>query len=370
MEGRLHEAIVETEWKHKGVPREGSHRFIVITTPGSYESHLYTPLSYQYQWSSDPDPPRSGKGSKTKPRWVNAHIPGVRPAWIVVDEFHEQKSLAKNHGPWEHIMDMRKCARGFPSLIAMSGTPVSIGPADIMGPLQCLTGEQQVINELQEMNTEFKQSLQQDPTSRDMMNLISRFGALYRPLTLRRTENSSWFGDKILNLPLLHQKDINVAFPAKYRPFLEAMTNRIAVAAQQSDIARTNKKFMLKIFLKTVTRQQLLVSTLPWLAWFWVQSDENREERLRASDYPQFYLDRDGNWSNSNIFYKMGDLYNISISLPKYRALDRILKQACKDGSKMLVFSQFIAIASFTQHVSLPASSPHIIPCSCQSMVP
>ena len=108
---------------------------------GSYQSHLYTPHSYQYQWSSDPDPPRSGKGSHTKPWSVNANISGVLPAWIVVDEFHLLKAMAKGAGPWQSIMDMRKCAEDFPSLIAMSGTPVSIGPADIKGPLMCLTND-------------------------------------------------------------------------------------------------------------------------------------------------------------------------------------------------------------------------------------
>ena len=72
---------------------------------------------------------------------VYAHTPGVLPAWIVVDEFHLLKSMAKGAGPWQSIMDMRKCAEDFPSLIAMSGTPVSIGPADFKGPLMCLTND-------------------------------------------------------------------------------------------------------------------------------------------------------------------------------------------------------------------------------------
>ena len=51
---------------------------------------------------------------------------------------------------------------------------------------------------------------------------------------------------------------------------------------------------MLRNFLRTLTRQQLLVSILPWLARFWSESDENREERLLAADYPQRHLDKNG----------------------------------------------------------------------------
>ena len=155
----MYEAIPDIAWQYKGVPPKGSHRFIIITTPGSYEAYVYTPISYPYIWSRDPDAPPTGKGSQTRVKWVRARIPDVRPAWIVVDEFHEQKSIAKNHGPWEHIIDMRKCARGFRSLIAMSLTPVSIGPIDITAPLQCLTGDRKVIDELHRMHTKFNELL-------------------------------------------------------------------------------------------------------------------------------------------------------------------------------------------------------------------
>ena len=64
-------------------------------------------------------------------------------------------------------------------------------------PLQCLTGDRKVIDDIHRMHTTFNELLQKDPRSSDMMTLISRFGALYRPLTLRRTENSSWFGGTV-----------------------------------------------------------------------------------------------------------------------------------------------------------------------------
>ena len=65
-----------------------------------------------------------------KARFTDGYIPGILSSWIVVDEFHLLKSMSKNSGPWEHITDMRKWAREVPSIMAMSGTPVSVGPAD------------------------------------------------------------------------------------------------------------------------------------------------------------------------------------------------------------------------------------------------
>ena len=52
---------------------------------------------------------------------------GVFPAWVVIDEFRLLKSMSKTAGPWEYIMDIRKWAKDIPAVIAMSGTPVSVG---------------------------------------------------------------------------------------------------------------------------------------------------------------------------------------------------------------------------------------------------
>ena len=79
-----------------------------------------------------------------------------------------------------------------PAVLAMSGTPVLVRPADIKGPLMCLTSDQDrsVIEDLDEIDKCFKELVEVDITSKDMTTLISRFGALYRSRTLRRTEDS------------------------------------------------------------------------------------------------------------------------------------------------------------------------------------
>ena len=371
--GRLYSQVPDKKWRYEGTPRAGSHQYIVITTPGSYIAHLYEAISYRYQWSGEPDPPPSGAGSRRQIRFKNEYVPGVLPSWVVVDEFHLLKSMSKNSGPWEYIMDIRKWAQEVPSIVAMSGTPVSVGPADIKGPLMCLRDGGQhsqhsvAIDDLDKMNSRFNELLERNPTSPDMTTLISNFGALYRPLTLRRTEESLWFGDKILNLPAVHQKDINVAFPTQYRQALNDMTHRIADEVQRGP---SSDGFKMHSFYRTITRQQLLASTIPWLVKFWSESQENREERLLAANYPLDHLDENGNWLSTNPFRALGNVYTDDIPLPKFRALDQIIKRVFKQKFKMLVFSQYIAVASFAQHVSLPASLLYIILCFRRSMVP
>ena len=107
-------------------------------------------------------------------------------------------------------MDMRKRAEDIPAVMAMSGTPVSVGPADNKGPLMCLTSDQvggqsqnsSVINDLDRMDQRFNELVEMDPTSTDMTTLISNFGAVYYPRTLR-TEDSLRFGD---TLSVIHQR--------------------------------------------------------------------------------------------------------------------------------------------------------------------
>ena len=62
-----------------------------------------------------------------------------------------QENMRKGNAPkivdvnqldtWEYIMDMREWTREAPAIMVMSGTPVSVGPADIKGPLMCLTSD-------------------------------------------------------------------------------------------------------------------------------------------------------------------------------------------------------------------------------------
>ena len=50
------------------------------------------------------------------------------------------KSVSRKAGPSEFIRDMHAIRLTIPSVVAISGTPISTGPADILGPLVCFTG--------------------------------------------------------------------------------------------------------------------------------------------------------------------------------------------------------------------------------------
>lgn len=68
-------------------------------------------------------------------------------------------------------------------------------------------------------------------------------------------------------------------------------------------------------FYKTITRQQLLASTIPWVGNFWSGPRSNREERLLGASYPQEHLDKNGNWLPTDPLYAMGDIYTDEIPL-------------------------------------------------------
>ena len=160
------------------------------------------------------------------------------------------------------------------------------------------------------------------PTSTDLTTLISNFSALYRPLTLRRTEDSLWFGDKILSLPAIHRRDIDVAFPTQYRNALNDMTRRIADEVDHS-VDQGSLKTKMNTFYKTMTRQQLLASAIPWLVNFWSGTRANQEEHFLAASCPQEHLDKNQNWLPTNPFWAMGLIYTGEIPLPSCKVLFR-----------------------------------------------
>ena len=85
------------------------------------------------------------------------------------------------------VMHIQKWNNGVPTMKAMSGTPISIGPVDIKGPLICLQGThlESLSNpnsfplaKLDEMDTMFNNLLQDDPKSTTRTELTSEFPAL------------------------------------------------------------------------------------------------------------------------------------------------------------------------------------------------
>lgn len=51
---------------------------------------------------------------------------------------------------------------------------------------------------------------------------------------------------------------------------------------------------------------------------------------MLAAKLPMEHLDENGDWLSTNPFYALEDVYTGEIQLPKFRALDQIVKQARK----------------------------------------
>ena len=75
MKERQYQRIDSKAWQSKAIPPTDSPQYIVISTPGSYENHLFQPISYQYHWSAENDPPASGEGSRGQIKFHNAYVP-------------------------------------------------------------------------------------------------------------------------------------------------------------------------------------------------------------------------------------------------------------------------------------------------------
>lgn len=114
------------------------------------------------------------------------------------------------------------------------------------------------------MNAKFNVLLQDDPKNAAMAALIQGFGTFWQPITIRRSENTEWFGEKILELPPVHERDMDVAIPSKLRDALNQMFTCIAHDIYKSS-NNQNAGMKDNTFYKTLIRQQLLASTIPWL---------------------------------------------------------------------------------------------------------
>ena len=75
MKERQYQRIDSKAWQSKAIPPADSPQYIVISTPGSYENHLFQPISYQYRWSAENDSPASGEGSRGQIKFHNAYVP-------------------------------------------------------------------------------------------------------------------------------------------------------------------------------------------------------------------------------------------------------------------------------------------------------
>ena len=361
---RLFHELPESHWKGKCSARSLSPPFILLTTPQSFETKLLKKLSYTYKWSPDPDPPASGLGSKKKPIWKWSTIPALTVSWALIDEFHIVKSEARGSGPWASIQDMYKSIRTLPSVVAISGTPFSTGPADIAGPISCLSqlqllesataGDQPLLNveKLRGIARKFKNLVESPPggaTNNIMKSLVDDLGTRMTTNTLRRTEESLWGGAPILSLPPLDARQWSLKFPTKYHHPLIKLRAQVADRAQQAGKGTFEQNAYQ--YWKSMTRQELMIATIPWLIEFWEKA-RNADQRFLVADYAHWLDDSNYKWLNNHPLLYLRPRYENLEEIKKFAIVTDVCRRALISGDKVLIFSQFVLCASFAQDVS------------------
>ena len=358
---RLYKAIGDEDWIGQGVPHKSPCHYIILTTPGSYETRLFNQTGYRFPWSAQADPPLTGPGSRVTVRFNDCIIPGLSPAWILVDEFHLIKSISRNKGPWHFIQRLHAVQQTIPSLVAISGTPISIGPGDIMGPLMCFKDHYAAgfpgthpddldVEALEKIDINFTALMKTNPNGDEMDSLIRSFGQRFRFRALRRIERSKWGKWTVLRLPPQIHTVHNVDFPPQFLVQLQGLREAIQYNFDKGAGSRKEKATP---YAKSFFRQELLISTVPWLAEYW-QDPRSRNERFLAQEYSRHFLDPSNNndWLDTHPLHDYKTRYANDGSLPKFQVLDGILLRAQSKSNKVVIFSQYIALASFAQHVS------------------
>ena len=82
------------------------------------------------------------------------------------------------------------------------------------------------VETLDAMHKEFTHFVDIGETGQPMLDLIHRFGALMKSQTLRSTETSSWYGQRILKMPPIEHLAYNVAFPRHVEILSDSLRTR------------------------------------------------------------------------------------------------------------------------------------------------
>lgn len=206
--------------EHTNRPLPGQTRIIVLTTPGSFESQVfskvmrvrYTLVKEKYnRMVQKPEP-----------------IPGIHCSWsfLFVDELH----LCKSEASYFHSSIMKSKIHGNPWMWPMSGTPFESGPGDMISYIRLLEAQwgkldqagltedvrkahklssvnslkatQEQFDILQRKTLRAAKSNQDADLNgqdkRDLDNAIARFKAQLRHIMIRRTADSHGLDGKTL----------------------------------------------------------------------------------------------------------------------------------------------------------------------------
>ena len=271
-----------------GNAKSGSEKIIILTTSASFEGHVYrlTKISYQETVSVDRFNKNGKKLPKQGTKTVTIDKNSIRYARVIVDEFHNEKSITAT------IPKLLRETITTGCIWAASGTPFEAGPKDLLGYIKALevrwSGNDEIIrrcgseaasNIHKNVEAIRRKAAREDTIDNTLPNLTAqvteKFGHILQMLMIRRTTESTWFNQPILDIPELNYNDITTPLDNRYVPmFTKLAEDAKAVLLRQYEANMvtwrengcrgTEPKPSSRVWLSSA-RQARILATFPFL---------------------------------------------------------------------------------------------------------
>lgn len=242
---RVHQAALAAYKREEVTSPPRVEQLTVITTPGSFESRVQRPLSL----SKSVRTPSSGPGSRTHPPVIT--VRGDRWRRVIRDESHEERGFAQT-------VKIMGALIGRPPCWMASGTPFDKSPADLVHYIRVLEQARWqsdkelrhcTASALADLGKRFKglqesQKRAANPVAKQQLDgslqaISSELGRILASIGfIRRTANSKWDGQPLLDLPPHQQQDIDCPLGPAEKALLEdlrAAAQRTADQVHQGD---------------------------------------------------------------------------------------------------------------------------------------
>ena len=323
----------------------------------SFQNRLQDPSALQFtdDWKSN---------AKKRSNDLHVRLSVFCPAWLIQDEFHLNKGI--DAGACLMIQNFN---RNFPTArpwtVFMSGTPVEISPADLAGPVSTMETEewQKKNNIYHECRHSYLTNLAKTfgsfvkmgvaTTHAKIEEVCREFSQILPKLMLRRSEDASWFGHEILDLPPRRQYEKTVPFPLEYQELMRQqhaifqaqlkVDVDAAVEAWEQAGSKGIKPTMssAKAYLNNARRMPMIAG-IPYFAKYFT---ENPNVKLNNQDVlKNGWLGRNSPfYSHIPLIYKYAS---------KLQFLQRLMTERLKPDKKLVVATNWTATADIITSVS------------------
>lgn len=249
-------------------PPKDSERFLVLTTPASFASHVVKPMT-----STVTVPVTRRKASIGKCRgdiWSRA----------IRDESHEERSKGKTAVAFETLPQRPPCW-------FLSGTPYDKGPADMQHYVAVLEQEDWATDShlmfstsavLCDIETDFKAVARERPDCPlTLQHVTSRMSKFLQGLGyIRRTAQSLWGGRPILELPPNHHRDIDCKPGAEAQAVIAEWSNQAAITIATASGGHVNRLGVARQILSRLR----LVMNVPGLGALYDTKIPDRQDQI------------------------------------------------------------------------------------------